>query len=633
MAPIFERRGLPDHLFQIPCLDFQEDICADRLGGQWFRLGACTIDPQRDNEGVEEAIERRSLLLEPEDFSEIYDGLDYVPSVVGALGRPGGSVRSSGEHIKYSYDPFYQFNLGSVRCEPLVFIHYPHSKPALFINPDLLLYFELEKKSDGPWLDRRSGTAVLRDEVIGNTLWVVDIESGYLWRYLRARQQSLLVAHYRRGHLIAPCPESVEKFVKGEVRHGSVAQGAKAIFQNLGSSERAVEASRLIERRLHLWFEIKSSKIDIDDPWTEEAPFDQYAFTLPTRKGPVAPDSFRTRIADSERNYHGVNCGYMETVYFKQEVLLKYELSPLFDVQDDGSVSCQNYWGLRSTGLIGNELVYTAIGDFAEELPREEWPHWKRHAVKPPSREDLQVIHEEVPIPSAVNRLVQELTALDSALVEFAEVIEAGIPGPFWSGSKEILRGRQLKLAYPTTAGDQEFVKRATLMSTLVLNGLDSKSLRGLLRAFGKNLHYKNFRKDKGPSLGSRKLLERVTLIAILIKHLQPPKPELFELLEQAEGGISNGSAADLQTELVLLCQQMRSGLAPLAKLYDLRTHGGIAHEPVKEEIVLATAELGLPGEGWNRTHYLILIDRVAKSLRLVHDHLIQASDILPTTA
>lgn len=66
----------------------------------------------------------------------------------------------------------------------------------------------------------------------------------------------------------------------------------------------------------------------------------------------------------------------MDRVYFRQEVLTKYEGASGFEVGDDGSVSCHNYWGLvRSTARLGNELLATAIGDFAEGVPFEEWLH------------------------------------------------------------------------------------------------------------------------------------------------------------------------------------------------------------------------------------------------------------------
>lgn len=66
----------------------------------------------------------------------------------------------------------------------------------------------------------------------------------------------------------------------------------------------------------------------------------------------------------------------MDRVYFRQEVLMKYEAASGFEVKDDGSVSCYHYWGLaRSTARLGNELCSTAIGDFAEGVPFEEWLH------------------------------------------------------------------------------------------------------------------------------------------------------------------------------------------------------------------------------------------------------------------
>ena len=63
MASIFNRHDLPDHLFNIPELSFDQDLFADRLDGPWFRLGTLTIQSQRDIRGVENVIERRSIIL------------------------------------------------------------------------------------------------------------------------------------------------------------------------------------------------------------------------------------------------------------------------------------------------------------------------------------------------------------------------------------------------------------------------------------------------------------------------------------------------------------------------------------------------------------------------------------------
>ena len=49
MAVIFNKCDLPTHLFNIPELDFSEDLFADPQGGLWFRLGAWTNTPQRND--------------------------------------------------------------------------------------------------------------------------------------------------------------------------------------------------------------------------------------------------------------------------------------------------------------------------------------------------------------------------------------------------------------------------------------------------------------------------------------------------------------------------------------------------------------------------------------------------------
>ena len=217
----------------------------------------------------------------------------------------------------------------------------------------------------------------------------------------------------------------------------------------------------------------------------------------------------------------------------KQEVLSKYEGASGFDVRDDGSVSCRDYWGLvRSTSRLGNELLSTAIGDFAEGVPFDEWPHWKQHAVEPPSLQTINVLREEQPVPDAVNSLVEQLKVLNATFARFADAMEAKISVSLWSCSLESLAGRQLKWVYPTTADGDELLKRAKLMSTLVIDGLVPKSLRKVLRTWDKGLHLS----DQCQPLGSRRLMERATLIAVLIEEFQATSAEIPELVRQAEG-------------------------------------------------------------------------------------------------
>ena len=54
MAVVINRNEAPSHLFSIPELDFSGDLFAERVDGPWFRLGAWTFRPHRDERGVED---------------------------------------------------------------------------------------------------------------------------------------------------------------------------------------------------------------------------------------------------------------------------------------------------------------------------------------------------------------------------------------------------------------------------------------------------------------------------------------------------------------------------------------------------------------------------------------------------
>lgn len=633
MAAIINRDDAPSHLFSIPELDFSGDLFAERVGGPWFRLGAWTITPHRDERGVEAVVSRQSLLLAPKHFADIFDILESVGNVIGNLGKPGGSVLHAAEQNEYRYAPFHRFEFpfASTVGEPLVFVHSATSGVQLFINPDLWLLFKLEEKTSGNgiWWDPRRGVDALIQRVIdqGN-LEVVEIRVDYLLKYLQARQMSLVVGHYRHLHFFDPSHSTIGAFVEGDVMLGSPERGAKAILQNWGLRQDITGTTPFLLRRLHLWFEITPPEIDVDDPWTDQPSFDTYTFTLPTRVGQVAPARWARFRCIEGRTFEGEVCNFVDRVYFRQEVLTKYEGASGFDVEDNGSVSCHHYWGLvRSTARVGNELLATAIGDFAEGVPFEEWPHWKQYAVEPPSPETTVALRQEQSVPDAVNSLVKALDTLNTAFAGMAALLPVTILDPLWRGSLDSLAGRQLKWVYPATADDDEFLKRAMLASTLVIEALDPPSLRKLLSAVGSNLHMN----DENPprSLGSRNLLQRLTLIAVLIEDIQADTAGIPMLVRQAEGKAKNAGEPDLQAELEMSHRRVRDEFAPLAFLYDLRTYGGLAHAPNKGRAAAAAAQLGLPEKNWHRTDYLRLLNLVADSVHQISKHLDIAAQVM----
>ena len=206
----------------------------------------------------------------------------------------------------------------------------------------------------------------------------------------------------------------------------------------------------------------------------DQPSFDAYSFTLLTRRGPVAPARWAHFRETKGRSFEGVACDFMDFVYFRQEVLTKYEGASGFDVDDNGSVSHHPYWSLaRSTMRIGNELLATAIGDFAEGVPFEEWPHWKQYAVEPPSPQTISALGQEQSVPDAVISLVKELRILNDSFAAMGISLGVANLGSLWGGSLDSLAGRQLKWVYPATADDDEFLKRATLVSTLFIEALE----------------------------------------------------------------------------------------------------------------------------------------------------------------
>jgi hypothetical protein len=625
MPPIIDRAIAPTHLFNIPQLDFSEDLFQERVSIPWIRLGAWSTKSPRDKHGVENEVMRQSVLLPVRGFAKAFDKLESIGNVLHGIGKPSGVVRQQSGRKQYRYESFHRFELPftSIECEPLVFIRHDTSGSHLFINPDLWLFFELEERSreNGIWWDPRRGVeALIRRRINEINLDIVEIRTHYLLKYLQARQMSLLVGHYRQLLWFDPPPGKVSEFVSKDVTFGSAKQGAKAILQNWGLKQGLSAKSQFLQRRLHLWFEIKPPAIDISDPWVEEPPFDIYTFTLPISSGDVAPARWRHLRDQESRTFQGKVCDFMDHVYFRQEVLTKYESQAGFEIKDDGSVVCGHYWGLtRSTSRLGNELLLTSIGDFAEGIPFEEWPHWKQYAVAPPSGESLKVLAQEVTIPKAVNSLINALNGLNGAFGELARSRGISIADAVWRGSVDSLACRQLKWVYPATASDDEFLKRATLVSTLLLDGMQSAPLRACLMSIEPNLH-KNF-ESPPQSLGSRNLLQRLTLVAVLVRSLQPEIAELPLLVKQAETKIQSNSP-DLKAELQKYYNQVRDEFAPLAFLYDLRVHGGLAHPPNKVAAATAAANLGLPTGNWHRRDYLTLLKLITRSVQKISEHL-----------
>jgi len=179
----------------------------------------------RDKQGVENVVYRQSMLLSPEDFSVIFDKLE---SIVGDIGKPGGSLIGDGDKRVYCYSPFHRFEISFTRAavEPLVFFNPTGAGTSLLINPDLWLFLKLEEKASGIWWDPPKGVEAVRQHVIEpGELEIVEILVEYLSKYLQARQMALLVQHIRRLQISNPPQEMIDRFEEGTATMGPAGRG------------------------------------------------------------------------------------------------------------------------------------------------------------------------------------------------------------------------------------------------------------------------------------------------------------------------------------------------------------------------------------------------------------------------
>lgn len=630
-----DRSELPAHLSAIPELDMTNEFTGRLLEGPWFRLAAWHTQKEQRVGRVEDVRERQSLLIRVGAFGDIFESLGAVGNTLSGLDEPGGCIWWEAGEERYRYIPFHEFEIRGTDqvSEPLVCLDTKASETRFVLNPDLWLNLGLEERPPGcgVWWDPRRGVeAIVTKEVDDGRQLVVDVQTSYLRQYLQARQMALLVGNYRHLLLFNPTEGEIANFGEiGDSVLGAADTGIKAEIDNWGLRDDLGFREPFLQRRLHMWSIVEPPEIDKEDPWAEEPSFDPFEFTLPTSDGPVAPARWRRVGTKSERDFAGEPGFFGAQVYFRQEVLAKYQGSAGFSIDPDGSLHCGYYWGLyRSTSRVGNELLSTMIQDFAEGVPFEEWPHWKQYAVEPPSVETVRALSEEVPIPKAIRGLHDALSELNDAFARFAYALGVQSDETFvWEGSLDSLAGTQLQWVYPSSADDSEFLTRATLLSTLVIEGLSAPLLRKTLKAIPGDLHMTN---DKPPRpLGSRNLLQRSTLIAMLLIDVDVDVRALGELVRRAENPTSESTMADLTDEIVKLRDETRRLLAPLAFLYDLRVSGGLAHAPNPERVSEAAVQLGLPESGWHRTHYLQMVEQVASSIWAVADKLQDAAYVV----
>ena len=108
---------------------------------------------------------------------------------------------------------------------------------------------------------------------------------------------------------------------------------------------------------------------------------------------------------------------------------------------------------------------------------------------------------------------MRALNRLNAAFAKMAALLGVTIVDPLWHGSLDSLAGRQLKWVYPATAGDDEFIKESDARLNSIL-GWPAIRVIAQVTQCRRQKTARELRQVT-PTLGSRKLLQRATLIAL----------------------------------------------------------------------------------------------------------------------
>jgi phage terminase large subunit-like protein len=615
---IFNRDELPLHLLKISELNIVEHCLTDRLSQPWFCLGETF---EKKNKRCEEYLNRETLLLKAKGFEKYIDKFNCIGAQLRNLGHPTVWTSSDKGRVGYRYVPFHSFEIafGEFKGEPLVFRRALNGD--FVINPDLWLFLALNEKREPEhvWYDDEKHCDVIRMADDGKAKHIL-IRTDYLKKYLQARRLQLVVSEYRQAIVRPGDDDRFKDFVCGTEVISSNKKNAKVVVESYGPKN-DLGAPYYI-RRMQLWSAIAPKPIDKDDPFAEKPSFDPASFLLPTRKGLVAPARHLGSMA-LKYNFKGVHSDFMDRVYFSQEVLVKYQNLPGYEISDEGAIRHKYYWSFdRGVSRFGDDYLAIAIGDFAEGVTFDDWAHWKQFAQEPPDDVYFERVKKSKDRINQVNLLTSELYGLNEMVEYFCLMVAPELAErPLWKGFANEQAVRELKWYIANHANDAEFRKRATLLSTLIVDDLDVDLMRTLLLDLDVVLVNES-------KLGSIKLLQRLTLVAKLIAKFRTHE-NLKDLVLLAKTGVSLPGNEEVVSEIAKVNQDIFELFTPLVALYDLRLSVGYAHPPSADKVAAAIKLLGLPASGWGRAEYLTLLSKLSTAISRIGEIIQEGAQVV----
>jgi len=182
--------------------------------------------------------------------------------------------------------------------------------------------------------------------------------------------------------------------------------------------------------------------------------------------------------------------GFLETVYFKEEVLKEYESNKDFKIGDDGTVLFGYKWGLfRGVYRVAKGYISVNLGDLGEGFPNSELKHWKRHNIDPKM---IKVGERYFDFRSNIKRMIHFMNQANKRIKNYLNKFFAEINIPdkniFLLDGVENTLDHIKKIINDKTTVD-EFQSRIIFLNILLIESINVKLINQVFESVGDDLN------------------------------------------------------------------------------------------------------------------------------------------------
>ena len=182
---------------------------------------------------------------------------------------------------------------------------------------------------------------------------------------------------------------------------------------------------------------------------------------------------------------------FLDFVYFKEEVLKKYESNKDYKIGDDGTVLFGHKWGLfRGVHRVSKGFLAVHLGDLGEAFPQKELEHWRKYNVKPPKIKTPNYYTDfRDTIQRTLNFMKNTNERVKHHLDKFYWDIEIKNKNIFLMENLEDTLNHLRKIINKKTTLD-DFQSRVIFFNILILESINYKMLSDFLKKLDKKLLY-----------------------------------------------------------------------------------------------------------------------------------------------